>query len=216
MKKTSILIAIFAVMTAASMARAEEMQIDFDRGGNLTSSLDGFKKALSDFETVALPIPTVSAFLETNKVEPGTKESPMRSKQQLIKDIVASYNTQRLHDDSIEKNLKIEGVIITLKLPNQILIMKDGETLNTIDNEILLNTIRYNLSANGATKGKCVTWILTTVATWVVDHFIDQVVKVCSEYEPTPTPPSNSGGGGSGGGGGAALHPLPINPPVRK
>ena len=115
--------------------------------------------------------------------------------QPAIKAFVASYNHHVLHNKKVEADLQLEGVTIGLKLPGQVILTKDGEVLDTIDNTIMVNTIRYNLGGSNPaiTRNKCLVWVVEVITIWVINHFMDQTVKRCSEWaaEQGPKPGDN-------------------------
>lgn len=200
MKKTSILIALFAMITAASAVKAATPQINFDgktTGAiNFTEVITAARENAIGRELAVVPPPTPSADTLFSYNGLGEMDRIAHS-QPAIKAFVASYNQHVLHDTKVGIDLQLEGVVIALKLPGQVILTKNGEALDTIDNTIMVNTIRYNLGGSNATitRGKCLAWTLTTIATWVAGKLLDQLVKTCSEWEPEPKPvttPSSS------------------------
>lgn len=140
-----------------------------------------------ELAVVPPPTPSVDTLFSYNGIGEMDK---ITQAQPAIKAFVTSYNQHVLHDMKVGADLQLEGVVIALKLPGQVLVTKNGEVLDTIDNAIMVNTIRYNLSgsAHAITRNKCLVWITEVIAIWVIDHFIDTVVKKCSEWEPEPKP----------------------------
>ncbi len=117
--------------------------------------------------------------------------------QPAIKAFVASYNQHVLHDAKVAADLQIEGVMIGLKLPGQVVLTKNGEVLDTIDNAVMVNTIRHDLGGSNPAidrnAAKCILWVTEVIAVWVIDHYIEKAVKRCSEWadEQQPQPGSN-------------------------
>ena len=181
--------AVAVLISVASTARAEESIIDFDGGSMRTVN---FINAVKDNDAgpqpalVPSPTPSVDTLFSYNTIGEMGK---ITQAQPAIKAFVTSYNQHVLHDTKVGADLQLEGVGITLKLPGQVLVTKNGEVLDTIDNVIMVNTIRHNLGGSATvTRGKCLIFVAETIAVWVIDHFIDKVVQVCSEWEPEPKP----------------------------
>ena len=195
MKKTSILIAVFTMITAASAVRAAAPQINFDGkttgAMDLTAVITAARENTAGRELAVVPPPTPS--VETLFSYNGIGEmDKIAQAQPAIKAFVASYNQHVLHDTKVGADLQLEGVVIALKLPGQVLVTKNGEVLDTIDNAIMANTIRHDFGGSNPAvtrnAGKCLVWIAEVVAIWVIDHYIEKTVKKCSEWEPEPKP----------------------------
>lgn len=210
MKKTSILIAVFAVIAAASVSRAQGV-VDFDNraAGTNNSSAHRIVVFNPDSGPTPVPVPPPTPLpwppISDHRL-PAQSANTLFSytglgemdriahAQPAIKSFVTSYNQHVLHNTKVGADLQLEGVVIALKLPSQVLITRNGEVLDTIDNTIMVNTIRYNLGGNPAiTRNKCLVWVLEVVAVWVIDHFIDKTIKKCSEWadEQGPKPGDN-------------------------
>lgn len=211
MKKTSILIAMFTVIAVASAARAGIVDFDNRAAGADNSSANRIVVFNPDsgptpvpvppptplpwppISDTRLPTPSANTLFGYNGVSEMDK---IMQAQPAIKAFVASYNQQVLHDAKLGADLQLEGVVIALKLPGQVLVTKNGEVLDTIDSVIVVNTIRHNLGDSNTAitrnPGKCLVWIGEVILIWVVDHYIEKTVKKCSEWAEAQQPKPGS------------------------
>lgn len=212
MKKTNILIAMFTVITVASAARAQG-SVDFDNRAAGANHLSANRIVVFNPDSGPTPVPvppptplpwppisdtrfpTSSANTLFSYNGLGEMDKIMQA-QPAIKAFVASYNQHVLQDAKLGADLQLEGVVIALKLPGQVLVTKNGEVLDTIDSVIVVNTIRHNLGGSNTAitrnPGKCITWVAEVVLIWVIDHYIEKTVKKCSEWAEAQQPKPGS------------------------
>ena len=190
--KLSSMMLVAVMLLASSVVVAGEVTPDFDgssvRAVNFINAIkdkeageSGIIKGIQ-LKSTPVPPPTPSLNPLFSYLSIGEMGRIAQS-QPAIKEFVASYNQHVLHDTKVGTDLQLEGVVIALKLPSQVIVTKNGEVLDTIDNVIMLNTIRYNIGGSDVaiTRG-CTEFIIQTIAVWVIDHFIDKVVKTCSAW----------------------------------
>ena len=217
MKKSKIAVAVFAVIiAAASIVRAEGFDVDFT--GKSIGSMS-FMEAIKNADScqnnkIGCEEPKAEAVIERLPLFSQTLDrGKAKSKQPLIKSIVSEYNILVLHDKTVEEVLKTDGVIIAFRLPGEILLTKGGETLSTIKDAALLETIRIALiehdKEDKQVGGKCLEWVAETVWVYVKGVLVEKAINKCVEYaveiithpppqDPTPHPYPQASGYSSG------------------
>ena len=173
-----------------SFAHAGEMKIDFDGKRVDSRSFMEAIKSVASYQNdsignvepvqvgIARPVPLLTL------TSAGKKP---KSKQQLIKSILHDYNTQILHNEGVERSLQDDGVIVAFKLPGDMLITKNGETLSTISDPALQETIRLALLENdniiiAPVRGSCTEWVAQQVWQYVLGKLVEKTVQVCAHY----------------------------------
>lgn len=203
MKKTSILIAMFAVIAAVSSVRAEGFGVDFDKGSFRTAD---FIKAIAENEKAVPILP------EGVSVEMIGKANP--SKMYAL----GKTGMQRLHKEIIDQPIKSLGQDVLGLINNEktTIIYNDKEvyfvsavaenTYNILQTESNAQLINVLLKLKGQAQGEVYSqnkgWITVCkdVLTWVslIRDGVEVTVQVykymcAQEWEDTPSTPGSGG-----------------------
>jgi len=207
MKKSNMLIAVLAVMTAAAaVAKAEDIGLDFDGGaiGNHSLSLTELKRALPDFEA-AIPVPAATGDAVFYKLGEGERKSLRRTIQETAPSIFDQKVLSLINDektDILYNNKNVFFVIAMDENKYKTLLESDDSRLihllPAVNNQVMPQTKQLMQAVSvcalvevvgGAYMMQKIREIWTQV--WVETK---KLVKEChTEYVPAP----DTGGSGS-------------------
>jgi len=223
MRKNKISVAVFAaIIAAASLAKAGGFDVDFDRGAFRavdfmeaikTSEVSRADDAASIVLVPATTLNTVNTMVY-KLAAPGLQKlrKEVLNMPEMSKEFFQLINDKKiivLHNDN--------GVFLTTQAgKNDYYILFESNDYKLI--KLLSEQKTEVLQAGLPNKGKvkvCMT-VIKTLWKWIKEAWVAYEIseEICSWEDDGTTPSTNNGGGG--GHGGQPLHPLPLNPPVRK
>lgn len=200
--KRLALAAILSTTTCVGATFAE-VTANFDGSVGRGNLIDSVNSVVSEKYAMMASgnIRPTPVFLESQNspFSPTSGRSPI-PQQQLIKGILRDYNDQILHSGNISESLEQDGVVIAFKQPGEILITKSGNTIASISDPALLETLRLALLENSGlitkpTKGRCVEWVAKKVWEYVLGKLVERTIQECARYAQdiitAPHPPSD-------------------------
>ena len=222
MKKNKITVVVFAViMATASLVKAEGFGVDFNRGTFSTvdfmEAVKTYNVSKADNTTSITPVPATAA----NAVNTTVYKLAAPGLQKLRKEVL---NMPGLSKEFLQQ-INEEKTVVLYNEDNALLTTLVGDThyiiLESNDKKLMDFLVKEKTGVlqdklpNKNLVCMCISK-LDTIMKWVGNAWVAyQIVKeVCSWENDGTTPSPNNGG--SGGSGGQPLHPLPLNPPVRK
>lgn len=228
MNKSNILIAVFAVMTAVSTAKAEGVKVNFDGEGNKRNgaSLRDVIANISQDSGVLIPeIPARKFDGDMNKPADNPKTGLLEITGQgkggkIYLEAIQGVFKQRLinayrTDTEVLNAVNINGSKVLFDSKEIYITSAEFNVYTELKDDALLK--EFSLLIPARNKGVCSTIITVgkRCNTWAQ--------LICTAWElyniyTTVCPPSTDGSGGGTtptGGGGGNLPYLPINPPVR-
>lgn len=220
MRKSKIAVAVFAVIiAAASLAGAEGFGVDFDRGAFRTVDfMEAVKTSdVSKEDNTAniIPVPATVA----NTVNTTVYKLAAPGLQKLRKEVLnmpglSKEFLQQLNEEKTVVLYNEDNILLTTLVGGTQYIILESNDKKLM--EFLAKQKTEVLQVGLQNKGKvkvCVT-VLKTLWKWIKEAVVAYEIseEICSWEDDGVTPGTNNGGGG----GGQPLHPLPINPPVRR
>jgi hypothetical protein len=222
MKKRKIGVAVFAVIiAAASLAKAGGFDVDFDRGAfravDFMAAVKTSEVSKVDDAASIVPMPAIAL----NTINTTVYKLAAPDLQELRKEILnmpglSKEFLQQINEEKTVVLFNDDNVFLTTLVGDIHYIMLESSDKRVMDfmakekAEVLQDKLHNkNLAYVCISK-------LETIMKWVNNAWVayEIIKEVCSwENDGTTPSPNNGGGGGSGG---QPLHPLPLNPPVRK
>ncbi|OGS06395.1 MAG: hypothetical protein A2270_06830 [Elusimicrobia bacterium RIFOXYA12_FULL_51_18] len=222
MRKSKISVAVFAVIiAAASLVKAGGFDVDFDRGAfravDFMEAIKTSEASRADDAASIVPVPATAL----NTVNTTVYKLVAPGLQELKKEIVnmPGLSKEFLQQINKEKTVVLyneDNVFLTTLAGDVHYIILESNDKKLMDflakekTEVLQNKLH-----NKNLVYVCISKI-DTIMKWVGHAWVayEVIKEICSwENDGTTPSPNNGGGGGSGG---QPLHPLPLNPPVRK
>ncbi|MDD5209441.1 MAG: hypothetical protein PHV36_08645 [Elusimicrobiales bacterium] len=229
MKKSKILIALFAVIiAAASTVKAEGIKLKFDGEGNDKNGAS-LRDVIEDVSVNSgIQIPEIPA-----RRFDGDMSKPAKDSNTELLGITSQGKGDKIYLEAIQAVLK-RRLLDAYKTNAGVLsaVNANGTKILFDTEEICITSADYNVYVElkdpvllkefallipAKNKGvcttiitvgkKCNTWAQLICTAW-------ELYNIYTEICP-PSAPSTPPAGGGGGNGGAVLPPLPLNPPVR-
>lgn len=223
MKKSQIAGTVFAVIVSTvSLTWAEGFGVDFDRGSlrtldfmeavktSNTSKMDNTVNISPVLATAGNPVETTAHRLSASELQKLREEAltmPDLSKEFLL--MINNEKTIVLHNDT--------GIFLTNQVGiNDYYMLFESNDKKLINFLLGQKTGTLQAGLQNKNKVKVCKAVIKTLWKWIKEAWVAYEIteEICSWEDDGETSSTTNGGGG--GNGGQSLHPLPINPPVRR